>query len=144
MPRYLKETNPTSEGFNEGGHGEGISETTQIGLMIVTVCMMIIYIIVGSVCESRKCKFGHETGLILILGLGVSACIFYFSHKTVHWELSAEILFQLCIPLVLFAEGYTMHRSLFAKEISNSMVLGILVVIVTFILHFLLTSLWMH
>ena len=37
-----------------------------------------------------------------------------------------------------------MHRSLFAKEISNSMVLGMLGVFVTFVLHFTFTYLWLH
>jgi hypothetical protein len=44
----------------------------------------------------------------------------------------------------LFAEGYNMHRSLFVREISNSMALGILGVIVTFTLHFWFSYLWLE
>jgi hypothetical protein len=36
-----------------------------------------------------------------------------------------------------------MHRLLFVKEISNSMVLGIFGVIMTFFIHFWLTYLWL-
>jgi hypothetical protein len=58
-----------------------MSEHTEITLMIVTVIMMVIYILTGAVCEAKKCKFGHETGLIMILGFIVSGCIFMASHK---------------------------------------------------------------
>jgi hypothetical protein len=128
---------------SEGEEGE-MGEATQLGLMVITCIMMATYIIMGSVCEERKCSFGHETGFILILGLVFSACIFYFSGKTTHWELDARTLFQICIPLILFAEGYNMHRSRFRREISNSMALGILAVIVTFFLHTLLTKCWIE
>jgi hypothetical protein len=77
---------------SEGEESE-MSEKTQLALMIFTVIMMAIYIVMGSICEEKKCRFGHETGLILLLGLIFSACIFYFSGKTAHWDLDATILF---------------------------------------------------
>jgi hypothetical protein len=62
-----------------------MSEKVELTLMIVTVIMMVIYILTGAICEHRKCKFGHETGLILILGFIVSGCIFMISNKQIHW-----------------------------------------------------------
>ena len=93
--------------------------------------------------EIRKCKFGHETGVIILIGLGVSGILFSFNNAHIKESLTANLLFRVCLPLILFAEGYNMHRDIFRKEITNAIMLGILCVFVTFLLHFGGTYWWM-
>jgi hypothetical protein len=40
-------------------------------LMIICT-MMLMYILMGSFCEQRKCPFGHATGFIIVVGMLVS------------------------------------------------------------------------
>ena len=79
--------------------------------MLLLISFMLIYIVVGSQLAVSKFKFGHETGLIMVMGAILSAFFFFFDFEWRPFKLGPDFLFYYALPLILFAEGYNMHRS---------------------------------
>ena len=68
---------------------------------------MAAYVLIGTLWEKRHIRFGHETGIIVSLGILFGWLITKINQ--VNYELSEAMLFKFCLPLILFAEGYNMH-----------------------------------
>jgi NhaP-type Na+/H+ or K+/H+ antiporter len=137
-----------------GGHGEptlpdsmaasgahhappGLSKDDFL-LVILLVCFMcIVYVVIGTFFKAKKSPFGHETGLVILLGVLLSYIFTFFPNFDIY--LNDKILFQVCLPLILFSEGYNMHMSFFYQELTNSLMFGFLVVFATYFIHLGLT-----
>ena len=107
-------------------------------LVILLVCFMcIVYVVIGTFFKAKKSPFGHETGLVILLGVLLSWIFTFFPDFNIY--LNDKILFQVCLPLILFSEGYNMHMSFFYSELTNSLMFGFLVVFATYFMHLGLT-----
>ena len=100
--------------------------------------LLLLYVILGGLIEHKKVKFGHETGVALILGLMVSAGL-HFSSKTLDIKFDGTIFFYVCLPPIIFASGFNMRRKKFFQNIGYVLIFGIFGTIVTFFAFTLLT-----
>ena len=47
---------------------------------IVLLTIMVIYVTVGTAMEKSNCKFGHETGVVIIIGILTGAVLVWHGH----------------------------------------------------------------
>lgn len=98
--------------------------------------LLLLYVILGGYMEHKKAKFGHETGIALVFGLIISACIHYFSSSPKEADITFDgtIFFYICLPPIIFAAGYNMRRRRFFANIGYILMFGILGTILTFLI----------
>ena len=87
-------------------------------------------------------KWGHETGVIIIVGMIVSVVI-EVTHqddlKILKWD--NELFFDLLLPLIIFTTGYNIRRRKFFSNFVNISKFGLLGTLLTFIFLTLFTYL---
>jgi len=89
-------------------------ETFVSGASIVIFLMLLVYVNMGALIESKKPPFGHETGVVIILGMIISligtAIIDDFGTA---FRFNDDIFFYVCLPPIVFAAGFNMRRKKF-------------------------------
>ena len=58
----LKEEAEIDEAVDEG----------QLVAMVILVCLMLLYVVIGTRIETKGCGFGHETGAVIVVGILIS------------------------------------------------------------------------
>ena len=99
---------------------------------------MSIYVIIGTFMDTHRCGFGHETGVVILLGMLIAYGITFSGRTVTTAHFNPHLLFNICLPLILFAAGYNMRRKRFFENISNITMFGVLSTVVCFVI---LTSL---
>ena len=90
--------------------------------------------------ETKNFSIGHETGVIIIIGIIISALLELWTGnnlKIISW--SNDMFFFVLLPLIIFATGYNMRREKFFENIKNIIKFGVVGTIVTFVVYFSLT-----
>ena len=108
--------------------------------------LLILYITIGSFMEVKKFSFGHETGVIIILGAVCSSLVYATLilryHETVaeasiavadSFKFPNELFFEVLLPLIIFATGYNMRRQKFFENFTNISKFGLLGTFLTFV-----------
>ena len=113
--------------------------TNHAYIYIIFLVVLILFVFIGAFMEHKRFKFGHETGVILIIGIIVSVIAYEVdkSHGIVP-EFNTVVFFDLALPAILFAAGYNMRRKEFFNNFVNIAKLGIFGSIFTFVMFFLL------
>jgi NhaP-type Na+/H+ or K+/H+ antiporter len=101
---------------------------------------MLVYVTVGTCMERRKCGFGHETGVVILIGIAVGAILDVAGDK-MSTEFNPVVLFDFGLPFILYTSGYNMRRRRFFDDINNITMFGVLSTVVCFILLSLATIL---
>jgi NhaP-type Na+/H+ or K+/H+ antiporter len=120
--------------------------------IIMFMGLLIMYITIGSYMEVNKFSFGHETGVIILLGAACSATVYGalvmgngytidHANNTVKgsFEFPNELFFEVLLPLIIFATGYNMRRQKFFENITNIAKFGLLGTFLTFIFYSVFT-----
>ena len=94
---------------------------------------MLVYVTIGTCMERRKCAFGHETGVVILLGIGIGAILQAMGEKT-STEFNPIVLFDFGLPFILYAAGYNMRRRRFFDDINNITMFGVLSTVVCFVI----------
>jgi NhaP-type Na+/H+ or K+/H+ antiporter len=107
---------------------------------------MLIFFIGAGFVEKYKPRCGHETGLVLIIGVVFSivyyACVGYTSRHV--FKFSYGIFFDFFLPPVIMNSGYNMRRKKFFENLGNVMIFGLGVTFVSFILYSIMTHLFIR
>jgi len=99
---------------------------------------MLVYVTVGTCMERRKCAFGHETGVVILLGIAIGA-ILRLAGDEISTEFNPVVLFDFGLPFILYAAGYNMRRRRFYDDINNITMFGVLSTVVCFVVLSLMT-----
>ena len=99
---------------------------------------MVIYVLVGTRIETKGCGFGHETGVVIIIGIAISY-VLNVANDTKLGAFSPDVLFEFGLPMILYAAGYNMRRRRFFDNINNITMFGILSTVLCFIILSTLT-----
>ena len=110
----------------------------QLVAMTILICLMLIYVIVGTKIEAKGCGFGHETGAVIVIGIFVSWLLSQFGLSAIG-EFEPKVLFEFGLPMILYAAGYNMRRRRFFDNINNISMFGILSTVVCFVILSALT-----
>lgn len=114
-----------STGSSESEHGVYIA-------YILIISIMIVYVTVGTWMERRKCGFGHETGVVILIGFIIGLILHLFGDN-IATEFHPTVLFDFGLPFILYTAGYNMRRRRFFDDINNITMFGILSTVVCFI-----------
>ena len=95
---------------------------------------MLVYVTVGTCMERRKCAFGHETGVVILLGIAIGAFLNIYGGERISTQFNPVVLFDFGLPFILYAAGYNMRRRRFFDDINNITMFGVLSTVVCFIL----------
>jgi len=108
--------------------------------------LLMIYVVIGGYMEHKKVKFGHETGIALVMGLIISACLHYLSETASDYDVKFDgtVFFYVCLPPIIFAAGFNMRRRRFFANIGYILLFGVFGTIVTFLVFAGLTYLVMQ
>ena len=138
-PSVFEKLDPitTPAGLGEE-HSEEEHEKHAFVIYIVLLTIMVVYVTTGTWMERRKCGFGHETGVVIILGIAIGAILFLFD-EDISTEFSPTVLFDFGLPFILYAAGYNMRRRRFFDDINNITMFGVLSTVVCFIILSLTT-----
>jgi NhaP-type Na+/H+ or K+/H+ antiporter len=121
------------------------SDHQQTLVYVIFLCVIIFFVLVGSYMESKHLKFGHETAVVIIVGMLVSLMVSAWdSHdegKRLVFQFNTAIFFDLLLPAILFAAGYNMRRKEFFKNFVNITKFGIFGSLFTFAIYVGLTKL---
>jgi len=119
------------------GEGESEEESVYIAYIIL-LSIMLVYVTVGTWMERRKCAFGHETGVVILLGIAIGA-ILRFTGEKITTQFNPVVLFDFGLPFILYAAGYNMRRRRFFDDINNITMFGVLSTVVCFVILTLTT-----
>lgn len=97
------------------------------GAMIIFL-MFIVYMVAGTLVESRKWIVGHEAGVVIIIGMILSFLALQLGHDefTHMMTFDEHFFFYFCLPPIVFASGYNMKRRKFFENFKNILILGLL------------------
>ena len=99
------------------------------------VILLLLYVIIGGYMEHVNVRFGHVTGVALLLGLGISALMYFFGNGNISMPFNNTVFFQVCLPPVIFASGFNMRRKRFFENIGYILIFGILGAFVCFVAY---------
>ena len=105
---------------------------------ILIISIMIVYVTVGTCMERKGCGFGHETGVVIIIGIAIGG-ILHVLGDNISTEFNPAVLFDFGLPFILYSAGYNMRRRRFFDDINNITMFGILSTVVCFIVLTLTT-----
>jgi NhaP-type Na+/H+ or K+/H+ antiporter len=101
--------------------------------------LLMMYVVIGGYMEHIKIKFGHETGVALVLGLIISSIVHFFSPVKMDISFDSTVFFYVCLPPIIFASGFNMRRRRFFANIGYILLFGVIGTIITFFVFFGLT-----
>jgi sodium/hydrogen exchanger-like protein 6/7 len=115
------------------------------GAMIIFL-MFIVYMVAGSLVESKGWIVGHEAGVVIIIGMILSFLAMQFGHEEFNHMMTFDenFFFYFCLPPIVFASGYNMKRRKFFENIKNILILGVFSTISQFIFFSIFTYLLME
>ena len=109
-------------------------------MSVILGILMLIYVIIGTRMETKGCGFGHETGVVIIVGMVISGILDLLNIQKIA-AFSPNILFEFGLPMILYAAGFNMRRKRFFDNINNITMFGILSTVACFIILSALTVL---
>ena len=110
---------------------------TLIGF-IVPSCVLLLYLSIGSWMETKHFAFGHETGVIIIIGIIISAITASIKDDVSFLKWNNDLFFDLLLPLIIFTTGFNIRRRKFFGNMANISKFGLLGTILTFFFFLLM------
>jgi hypothetical protein len=93
--------------------GDDIARLDALPRLMLILGLITVYTIVDSIMETKHPRFGHATGVVLVLGGIISLGVYYSETHDLQAFLTIKILFSFLLPFILMNEGYNMHRKKF-------------------------------
>lgn len=91
--------------------------------------------------EKVNPRFGHNTGIVILLGIACSAGIYLKAQELGNKEILLNIrfddklFFDVMLPLIVFPSGYNMRRKMFFANIGTIMKFGLVGTIFCFCIY---------
>lgn len=101
---------------------------------MLAFALILIFVVGGGFMESRKIKFGNETGLVLAMGLIISVMLHYFhgSGQSMDISFNGDVFFYVCLPPIIFSSGFNMRRKRFFRNIGYVLLFGVFGTVIVF------------
>ena len=98
------------------------------------LAVLIFYIVVGAWMEKKNFKICHETGVIITVGAAFSMVVSILDSEASNTlRIDRHMLFDVFLPLIIFATSYNMRRKNFFENIINVSKFGIIGTLITFL-----------
>ena len=115
-------------------------EYIDLGATVLFV-MMLLYMVIGTYIRKNKCKFGHEAAYTILIGVFAGWVIKHLCKEEFAQMLkfTDTTFFYLCLPPIIFANGFNMDRGNFFANIKMILTLGVFSTLCAFVMFSLMT-----
>ena len=105
-------------------------------VMLIVFGMVLFYNIVGKLKQGYNISFGHQACITTAIGVGISYIMKIRHGETMQdlVEFNDNVFFYFCLPPLVFASGFNMHRKKFFENITNIMLFGVVGTVTSFII----------
>ena len=125
------------------GELPGATDSSETTTFVITfLIFLLLFFVIGAAFEKYKPKFGHETGVTVVLGM-LFSWIFYaisenkpnLADRLAVYGFKSTFFFDVILPPLIFNSGFNMRRKKFFQNLGNIMIFGLVVTLICFILY---------
>ena len=116
-------------------------EHLKLLFFIMLLAILFLKFMVEAYYEKVNPNFGHNTGVVVIVGIICSAGIFFSASKSDNISLmqslrfDKNLFFDLILPAIVFPSGYNMRRKKFFRNLLTIMKFGFIGTIICFAIY---------
>jgi NhaP-type Na+/H+ or K+/H+ antiporter len=118
------------------------NEQLQYIFIAAFLLFLALFFFVETCIEHYNPPIGHTTGVVIVVGIGISAAVYGLAQKyseDQQWlddlEFDDDLFFYFVLPLIIFPSGYNMRRKKFFSNIGTIMKFGFLGTIICFAVY---------
>ena len=97
--------------------------------------LLVLYVIAAPVFEKIHFHYMHESGVVMLLGIGITLTFKFFIPSldfTKSLAFSDKIFFTFVLPLIIFGAGYNLKKRQFFKYFTYIFLLGVVGTLIAF------------
>jgi NhaP-type Na+/H+ or K+/H+ antiporter len=121
--------------FDEIAGGDDVARIDALPRLMLILSLIFLYTLLDSIMETKNPRFGHATGVVLIVAGLTSLWVYLSPTHDLEAFLTIKIMFSFLLPFILINEGYNMHRKKFFSQTCNSFFFGVVIVILNWVLN---------
>lgn len=101
---------------------------------LIVIFLFMAYMIIGQNLEHNHCIIGHESGIIILIGMVISYVTLAAGVASLEklLEFDPNFFFYFCLPPIVFAAGYNLKRKKFFENFTNILLFGLFSTLLTF------------
>ena len=103
--------------------------------VLLAVILLVLYVIAAPIFERINFHYMHESGVIMLLGIGITLTFKFFIPSldfTKSLAFSDKIFFTFVLPLIIFGAGYNLKKRQFFKYFTYIFLLGVVGTLIAF------------
>ena len=103
--------------------------------VLLAVILLVLYVIAAPIFEKINFHYMHESGVIMLLGIGITLTFKFFIPSldfTKSLAFSDKIFFTFVLPLIIFGAGYNLKKRQFFKCFTYIFLLGVVGTLIAF------------
>ena len=103
--------------------------------VLLAVILLVLYVIAAPIFEKINFHYMHESGVIMLLGIGITLTFKFFIPSldfTKSLAFSDKIFFTFVLPLIIFGAGYNLKKRQFFKYFTYIFLLGVVGTLIAF------------
>ena len=103
--------------------------------VLLAVILLVLYVIAAPIFEKIHFHYMHESGVIMLLGIGITLGFKFFIPSldfTKSLAFSDKIFFTFVLPLIIFGAGYNLKKRQFFKYFTYIFLLGVVGTLIAF------------
>ena len=113
------------------------SEVVALGTLALFT-MILLFVFISTCIQKYKIKYGHEASFILLIGMLLSWILDSLELQKYHnvimnsIKFDDDLFFYICLPPIVFASGFNMHKGDFFSNIDSVLLFGLVGTLVCF------------
>ena len=103
--------------------------------VLLAIILLVLYIIAAPIFEKIHFHYMHESGVVMLLGIGITLTFKFFIPSldfTKSLAFNDKIFFTFVLPLIIFGAGYNLKKRQFFKYFTYIFLLGVVGTLIAF------------
>ena len=103
--------------------------------VLLAIILLVLYIIAAPIFEKIHFHYMHESGVVMLLGIGITLGFKFFIPSldfTKSLAFNDKIFFTFVLPLIIFGAGYNLKKRQFFKYFTYIFLLGVVGTLIAF------------
>ena len=103
--------------------------------VLLAIILLVLYVIAAPIFEKIHFHYMHESGVIMLLGIGITLAFKFFIPSldfTKSLAFNDKIFFTFVLPLIIFGAGYNLKKRQFFKYFTYIFLLGVVGTLIAF------------
>ena len=103
--------------------------------VLLAIILLVLYVIAAPIFEKIHFHYMHESGVVMLLGIGITLGFKFFIPSldfTKSLAFNDKIFFTFVLPLIIFGAGYNLKKRQFFKYFTYIFLLGVVGTLIAF------------